>query len=85
MPVCSAHRLCHDVPPSSCSPSTACPSASAVTFVSVPPATSTVIPADGLTFVERFAGSIVSRASLAVGLVIATPVGDEGWSPSVED
>ena len=56
-----------------------------MTFVSVPPATSTVIPADGLTLVERFAGSIVSRASLAVGLVVATPVDDEGWSPSVED
>jgi hypothetical protein len=49
-----------------------------VTPVSVPPATSTEIPDDGLTFVDRFAGAMVTRASLAVGVAIAAPILEEG-------
>jgi hypothetical protein len=38
-----------------------------------------------LTFVERFAGAIVSLASLAVGLVTVDPVGEADGSMCVED
>jgi hypothetical protein len=79
----SAHSLCHDVPPWLFVPSTGLPSASAVTFVSVPFETFTDIPVDGSAFLEPRAGVIVTRAWLDGASLLAPPLADGALSLDV--